>query len=311
MKKVLLIGLLSISLNVMAGVPLLDLIVKGSAELLEGAGKRGLKQAQSDSIIRAFGSLTKKSGIFIKRDITMALDSIKPSGEYLGDIEKIKRIRATLAKSTDDLSEKELQTFLNDTTVIAARYGDKKVVTCAGNCGEGAEALLSEASSLIKKYTEKMSSNPTVIKDQIVKMSKNLKVGDFSKATTAEALQQEDEVLVHVLLSMASSTNKEEKAFAKSLLDLSKHGNGPTNLFDTEFPNRLYRVLTDKNLESKLSQYTDFFKRVDAHVSEPMSAREKLVKYMEDIVSKMDDSNPEKAKLKEAFDDFNSANCFK
>ena len=38
---------------------------------------------------------------------------------------------------------------------------------------------------------------------------------------------------------------------------------------------------------------------------------EKKIKRLEDIVSKMDDSNPEKAKLKEAFDDFNSANCFK
>jgi hypothetical protein len=313
MKKVLLIGLLSISLIVMAGVPLVDLIAKGGAQLFEIGLKKGLKQVENESLQLAFGALTKKAGIYTAKDIHAALDSIKPSGEYLDDVARISRIRKTLNKASDEVSESDMKKLVDDAAIIGHRYGDERGTTCGGDCGGGSGKLFTEASPLLKKFTstKRMSANPADIRKSIQEMATKLKVGNLANATTEEALAKEDEEFVHVLLDMALNGDKDQKSFAKSLLDLSKHGNGPTNIFDIEFPNRLHRVLSDKSLDKKMLQYTDFFKRVDAHVTEPMSAREKLVKYMEDIVSKMDDSNPEKAKLKDAFDDFNSANCFK
>jgi len=313
MKKALLIITLCFSLNVMAGVPLLDVIVKGGSHLLELGLKKGLKQVENESLSLAFGASTKKSGIYSAKDVTKALDEIKPSGEYIDDVARISRIRKTIAKSSDDVTDTEMKKLVDDAAIIRHRYGDGRGTTCGGDCGGGTGKLFTDASPLLRKFTssKRMSSNPTEVRKSIQEMAAKLKVGNLADATTEEGLAKEDEEFVHVILDMALNGSKDEKEFAKAVLDLSKHGNGPTNIFDAEFPNRLYRVLSDKNLEKKLSQYTDFFKRVDAHVSESMSAREKLVKYMEDVVGKMDDSNPEKAKLKEAYEDFISANCFK
>jgi hypothetical protein len=319
MKKVLLIGLLSLSLNVMAGVPLLDLVAKGGAQLLEVVVKKGFKKAEQNSLELAFRSLTRtKEGMIpTSGDVNKALNAIHPSIEFSDDTARVARVRNTLSKSPDEVTEAEMRALVDDSSTLSHRYGDGRGTTCGGDCGVGTAKLYTEASALLKKFTANLPPNPAdtrkSIHKLITKLAKDQKlvVGDISTATIEKKLAKEDENFVHVILDMALNGTKEEKEFAKSLLELSRHGKGPINIFDDEFPNRLYRVLTDKDLGAKMSQYTEFFKRVDAHVTEPMSARDKLVKYMEDIVAKMDDSNADKVKLKEAYEDFINANCFK
>lgn len=309
MYKYLLVLLLSINVSYATVTgKLVDMLVQsdGVEKIMakEGGNAADAKLFQQ-YVTASIKSLGKDKKQMTKDELTKSLVFLQVKGK---EATMRKDLQLLLSKDASKVSQADLEEAMRSLIYFADRYGHsviKQCVDCLSGSVKGAVdfgiATVTDPAS--KKLLEVIPKEGKPLDQYIsIRMSK---LGMGSSAVSPVVVKSEEQRTLALFLGLAESGSADQKALAASIKNLSTGKDGKADLLNPSAPNKLWKIVGDKQLEPEVMK--NWTRTLDTAADrarrEGISGEEAFYRTMEDMAGKDQD------KLK-AVRDLRKQRCF-
>ena len=258
MYKYLLILCLTINVSFASAVKLIDYLVSGSGviEILAKHGIHGEDALKVKSYLSSALKSLGSKGDVSKQELLSLIAKMPTTGP---DAQVRKSLQMLLDTSAENIKKSDMVEAINNIIYLANRHGKSIIITCSECVNEqlakdgfkfAVETI--KSASVTQLLDEVIPTNPAELNSFIASRMKRLKMGDYSKATPAQILPEEEKSLA-VFLGLAEVGSKEQKALIASIKKLSTK-NGQTDILGSQ--HKMWKILTDDMSNKVLEGWT-------------------------------------------------------